>query len=103
MRINELIKKQKQMKTRNTLPPLQKKVLDFFEKHQGEVFWYGDKEMLGSSELSDEKDTAIRWSVWTLEQKGFLGKIKVGRKTYFGLPEDVEKAKSELEEIRKRE
>lgn len=102
MRIDELIKEQKQMKTRNSLPPLQKKVLKFFERHGEEVFWYGDKDMLDSTELSDEKNSAIRWAIWALEQKkGFLGKIKVGRKTYFGLPEVIEKAKSELEESQK--
>lgn len=101
MRIEELIKRQKQMQTRNALPPLQRKVLSFFEQKGGEVFWYGDSEMLNGPQLGDVKGTAIRWAVWALEQKRFLGKIKVGRRTYFGLPEDVDKAKSGLEGVRK--
>ena len=94
MKIEELIKQQQQVQTRNALPPLQKKVLSFFERHKGEVFPYDDPVML--SELHDEKDTAIGWSIWTLERKKFLAKRKVGRKTYFGLPEDIQKLNSAL-------
>ena len=94
MKIEDIIKQQRQAQTRNALPPLQKKVLNFFEHHKGEVFPYGDPGML--SELHDEKDTAIGWSIWTLEQKKFLAKKKVGRKTYFGLPEDIQKLNSAL-------
>ena len=41
--------------------------------------------------------------MWALEGKGFLGKIKVGRRTCFGLPEGVEKAESGLEGVRELE
>ena len=94
MKVEELIKKQSQAQTRNSLPPLQKKVLSFFERHKGEVFPYGEPEML--NELNDERDTAIGWSIWSLEKKEFLAKRKVGRKTYFGLPQDIQRLDSEL-------
>ncbi len=94
MKISELIEKERKASAHDVLPPLQKKVLGFFEQHKDEVFTYSDSVMLDA--LKNEKETAINWSVWSLEQKGFLAKIKVGRKTYFGLPEDVNKFKSAL-------
>jgi hypothetical protein len=89
VKIKELIRKNSEKKARDTLPPLQKKVLGFFERHKGEVFPQDDPETL--RELHDEKDTAIGWSVWALEKKKFLAKLKVGRKTYFGLPVDIKR------------
>jgi hypothetical protein len=89
VKIKELVRKHREEKTRDTLPPLQKKVLGFFERHKGEVFPQDDPETL--KELYDEKDTAIGWSVWALEKKRFLAKLKVGRKTYFGLPVDIKR------------
>ncbi len=94
MKIEELIKQQRQVQTRDRLPPLQKKVLAFFERHRGEVFLYQDREML--SELHGEKGSATGWTMWALEKKGFLARRKVGRKTYFGLPEDIKRLESGL-------
>ena len=94
MKIEDIIKQQQQAQTRNALPPLQKKVLNFFERHKGEVFTYHDAEML--NELHDEKASALGWAMWALEQKNYLGKIKVGRKTYFGLPEGIRKLNAGL-------
>jgi hypothetical protein len=101
VKIKDLVIIQKQSQAKNSLPPLQKKVIAFFDKHSGEVFWYGDNEMLKSKELGDEKASAVRWAVWALENKGMLSSIKVGRKTYFGLPNEIQKVKSEIEAIKK--
>ena len=94
MKIEDIIKQQKQAQTRDALPPLQKKVLAFFVRRKGELFTSGDPEML--SELSDESPSAIGWSLWALENKNFLTKKKVGKKTYHGLPEDIQKLNSAL-------
>jgi hypothetical protein len=94
VKIEDIIKQQRQAQALNYLPPLQKKVLDFFKRRRGEVFTYDDTEML--RELSDEKSTAIVWSIWALEKKNVLAKKKVGRKTYFGLPDDIQKLNSAL-------
>jgi hypothetical protein len=94
MKIEEIIKQQKQAQTRDSLPHLQIKVLHFFERHKGEVFTNHDSEML--NELNDEKMSALGWATWALEKKGFLNKLKVGRKTHFGLPEDIKKLHSAL-------
>jgi hypothetical protein len=96
VKIEDLVKRQNEAKARDNLPPLQKKVLRFFERHKGEVFNYDDPEML--SELQDEKETAIGWTIWSLEKKSFLAKIKVGRKKYFGLPEDIKKLDAGLKQ-----
>ena len=94
MKIEDIIKQQKQAQTRDALPPLQKKVLTFFTRHRGEVFTSDDSVML--NELSDEKPTALGWSIWALEKNNFLAKRKVGKKTYHGLPEDIQKLNSAL-------
>ena len=94
MKIEDIIKQQRQAHARDSLPPLQKKVLDFFNRHKGEVFTYHDAEML--ADLYEEKASATGWAMWALEQKSFLSKIKVGRKTYFGLPADIEKLKASI-------
>jgi len=94
MKIEELIKQQQQAQTRNVLPPLQKKILSFFERHKGEVFSHNDPDML--KELHDEKPAAIAFSIWALKGKNFLAKKKVGRKTYSGLPEDIQNLDSGL-------
>ena len=75
MKIEDIIKQQKQAQTRDALPPLQKKVLAFFSRHKGEVFINDDPEM--RSELSDVKPAAIRFSVWALEKINFLAKKKI--------------------------
>ena len=98
MKVEELIKQQQQAQTRNTLPPLQKKVLSFFERHKGEVFSYDDADAPCMLNELHEGDSPIRWSMWALEQKRFLAKRKVGRKTYFGLPEDIQKLDSGLKQ-----
>ncbi len=96
MKVDDLIKQQHQVKTRNSLPPLQKKVLSFFEKHKGEVFSYHDEDML--KELQGEKASALGWAIWALARESFLAKMKVGRKTYFGLPADIQRLKSGLKQ-----
>ena len=94
MKIEELIKKQRLAQTRDSLPPLQKKVLNFFERHKGEVFTYHDLDML--NELHGEKLSALGWATWALAQKNYLEKTKVGRKTYCGLPADIQKLKASI-------
>ncbi len=96
MKIEDIVKQQHQVKARSSLPPLQKKVLAFFERHKGEAFIYHDPELL--KELHGEKASALGWTMWALEKKTFLAKRKVGRKTYFGLPEDINKLDAGLKQ-----
>jgi hypothetical protein len=94
VKIKEIIKKHSEEKASDTLPPLQKKVLGFFEHHRGEAFAYDDVKIY--QELNDYKATAIGWSIWSLERKGFLAKKKVGKKTYHGLPVDIKRLEAAL-------
>jgi hypothetical protein len=96
VKIEDIIKRQNEVKARDNLPPLQKKVLGFFERHKGEVFSYHDAEMLKG--LPDKKASALGWAMWGLERKKLLAKIKVGRKTYFGLPADIKKLDAGLKQ-----
>ncbi len=94
MKIEEVVKQQRQAQTKDALPTLQKKVLAFFTRHKGEVFSSDDPDML--RELSDGRPSAIGWTIWALEKKNFLAKKKVAKKTYHGLPEDIKKLNSDL-------
>lgn len=83
----------------STLSPMQKQVLQFFRTHRGEVFPYTDSKMY--EELDNLKPTAINWSIWALNDRGFLAKYKVKsatkvrRKTFFGFPEDIKRLEEE--------
>ncbi len=94
MKIKEIIKQHNEEKTRDTLSPLQQRVLGFFERHKGEAFSYNDDKLYG--ELKEKNPAAIRWSLWALERKGFLAKKKAGKKTYHGLPEDIKRLEASL-------
>jgi len=72
------------------LPQTQKKILSFFRKFSDEVFPYAEywsPELL--QEVNNMKVSTIDWCIWALQQAGFLDKEKVGRRTYFGLPEAI--------------
>ena len=100
MKITEIFQKEQD---ENTLTSMQKDVLEFFKKHRGEVFPYGNEKVY--QELKHLKPTAIDWSLWALHDKGFLDKYKVKsptkvrRKTFFGFPEDIKKLKVEDEKL----
>jgi hypothetical protein len=96
VKIKDIIKQNSEKKASDTLPPLQKEVLGFFEQHKGEAFSYNDAKIY--EELNDKKSTAIGWSIWSLERKGFLAKKKVGRKTYHGLPKDIKRLDAGLKQ-----
>ena len=96
MKITEIFQKEPD---ENSLASMQRDVLEFFKRHRGEVFPYGDPEMY--KELKRLKPATINFSLWALNDKGFLAKYKVRsatkvrRKTFFGLPEDIKKLQTE--------
>ena len=102
MKITEIFQKEPD---ENSLTSMQKDVLEFFKRHRGEVFPYGYLKMY--EELEHLKPTAIDWSLWALNDKGFLAKYKVKsatkirRKTFFGFPEDIKKLKAEDNKLQK--
>ena len=93
MKIEELIMQYQQKNAWKALSPLQRKVMEFFERHRGEVFRYGDMQVV---DFVKEKPSAVNWSIWVLLKKGFLAKTKVGKSTYFGIPEDIRKLEEGL-------
>jgi hypothetical protein len=63
------------------LSPLQKKVLDYIEKHADEVFSYRDADLARDLSL---KASAVGFTLWTLHDRDLIAKAKVGGKVYFG-------------------
>ena len=96
MKIAEIFQKEPD---ENSLTPMQRDVLGFFKRHRGEVSPYGNPEIY--EELKHLKPAAIDWSLWALNDKGFLAKYKVKsatkirRKTFFGFPEEIKKLEEE--------
>jgi len=90
----------------NSLTSMQKDVLEFFKRHRGEVFPYGDSKIY--EELKHLKPAAIDWSLWALNDNGFLAKYKVKsatkvrRKTFFGFLEEIKKLEEEDRKHKKR-
>ena len=93
MKVEEIIKKHRQRNARETLPPLQSKVMEFFEQHKGEVFRPSDMQIANPLK---EKPSAVNWSIWALEKKGFLAKTKAAGRVFIGAPEDVQKLEEGL-------
>ena len=93
MKITEIFQKEPD---ENSLTSMQRDVLEFFNRHRGEVFPYGDPKM--HEELKHLKPAAIHWS---LNDRDFLAKYKVKsaakvrRKTFFCSPEDIKKLEVE--------
>lgn len=78
----------------DSLPPMQRKVLDYLEKHPDEVFYYRDDELAKALGI---KPSALGFSFWDLERKDFIPKAKVGRRTYFGCQRAIRELQSRLE------
>jgi len=93
MKVEELIKQHRRRNARKTLSPLQSKVMGFFEQHKGEVFRYGDMQIANSLK---ERPSAVNWSIWALQKKGFLAKTKAAGRVFVGAPEDVQKLEEGL-------
>ncbi len=102
MKISEIFQKEPD---ENSLTSMQRDVLEFFKRHRGEVFPYGDPEIY--EELKHLKPAAIDWSLWALNDNGFLAKYKVKsatkvrRKTFFGFSEDIKKLEAEDNKLKK--
>ena len=96
MKLEEIFQKEPD---EDSLTSMQRDVLEFFKRHRGEVFPYGVPKMY--EELKHLRPTAINWSLWSLNDRGFLAKYKVKsatkvrRKTFFGFPEDIKRLEQE--------
>ena len=66
---------------RKKLSPLQRKVLEYLEEREDEVFRYRDGEL---AEKLSVKASALGFTLWTLHQRDLIAKAKVGGKVYFG-------------------
>ena len=97
MKIEEVFQK---AKSESDLPKLRREVLQFFKRHQPEVFIGTDSRIY--KELDKFKPSAIGWSIWALERDGFLAAYKVKnapnkamRRTFHGLPDNIKRLQEE--------
>jgi hypothetical protein len=63
------------------LAPLQRRVLNYIEAHDGEVFAYRDNDLASALGI---KPAALGFSLWALEKAGLISKESASGKVYFG-------------------
>jgi len=66
------------------LSPLQQKVLDYLEKHDDEVFGYGDVKELCEKINHIGSQRGVSFTFWALVKKKLIDKERVGKYIYFG-------------------
>ena len=69
---------------RSHLSPLQQKVFDYLEKHDDEVFGYGDVKELCEKIGHKGSDRGVSFTFWALLKKKLIDKERVGKYIYFG-------------------
>jgi DNA-binding transcriptional ArsR family regulator len=63
------------------LSPLKAKVAGYLHEHEDEVYPYRDDKLAKSLGI---KQSALNFTLWSLERDGIIDKEKVGNKVYFG-------------------
>ena len=93
------------MPSKEDLPPLQGMLLEEMRRRNDEVFESSDEGLLRS--FPSMKRSALSWTLWSLEKRGLVKKIRVrmtGRlTTVFGVPEAVEQLQERLSPSSKKE
>jgi len=77
MKIRELVSR----RGGRRLSPLGGRVLQYLEAHPQEVFRYRDDAL---AQALGMKPSALSFTLWDLEKKGFIGKENLEGKVYFG-------------------
>ena len=78
---------------RKELPPLQKRVLEYIDSHEDEVFNYRDQKLADDLQA---KASALGFTLWALNKKGLIEKQEAGGKVYFGSKRAVEELRRSL-------
>jgi hypothetical protein len=78
---------------RKELPPLQRKVLDYLETHNDEVFSYRDEKLARGVKA---KASAVGFTLWALQKKNLIDRQKAAGKVYFGSKEAVRELRRKL-------
>lgn len=80
------------------LPDLQKAVLDYLENHPDEVFsWNRGDLSLFRTQLNKGTTGSIGWSLWALKRRGYIERLKVGRRYYYGSREAIRRLADRVE------
>ena len=77
------------------LPPLQQRVLSYFQQHTDEVFSYKDADELAKLIKHTGSPRGVSFALWALDKKGVVDKERVGKRVYFG-------SKDAIAELRKK-
>lgn len=81
------------------LPKLQKAVLDYLEGHPDEVYSWNREDLSTLLTSLKQKGTrgSIGWSIWALHRHGYIERLKVGRRYYYGSPEAIRRLATSVE------
>lgn len=92
-KIDDILKREQRR-----LPELQKAVLDYLESHPDEVFSWnrGDLSQL-RTQLNKGTTGSIGWSLWALKRRGYIERLKVGRRYYYGSREAIQRLAARVE------
>ena len=84
----------KDVLTKQSVPPLQMKVLTYLNGNLDEVYSLQDREDLAKKVRHQGSPAGIGFSLWALYKKGYIDKERLGKRVYFG-------SKSAVSEFRK--
>jgi predicted transcriptional regulator len=71
------------------LPPLQQRVLSYFQEHKDEIFSYMDAKELAKLIKHNGSPRGVAFALWALDKKGVVDKERVGKRVYFGSKEAI--------------
>jgi len=79
------------------LSPLQRKVLEYLESHEDEVYSRKTAKELAEKIGEPSKAWGVYIAMWKLERKGLISKAKVGNRGYYGCHKAIKELVSRLE------
>jgi hypothetical protein len=90
VKINQVAKQQRLA----SLSPLKRKVLEYLESHNDEVYPLRDAQLRSALSV---KESALDWTLWWLSSNRYIGKEKLDR-VYFGSLAAVEELRKQSAE-----
>ena len=90
MKIAQVVQDQRKA----NLSPLKRKVLDYLDEHDDEVFRYGDEILTDA--MRPASPSAVNWTLWWLVKNDHASQMKAGR-VYFGSKKAVEELVRQIE------
>jgi hypothetical protein len=73
---------------------VEEKIYKYITEHPDEVFEYWDEDLLKA--FPDVNQNTTDWVLWNLAKEKRIGRIKIGRRVYFGSNEAIEELRKKL-------